>query len=419
MKKIRAALARVAGVFTRDRVDDDLREEFQAHLDMEIAENVRRGMTPDEARRQAMLASGGLTQAAEAVRDQRGLPWVESIAADARYALRALRHSPAFSVVVVLTLALGIGANTAIFSVVRGVLLKSLPHREGSRLMYLRQSREGPGGNNLSFSVPEVRDIRTSARSLGGIAEFSQWSVRLQREGGAERVPVGLVTGNYFDVMGLSPVLGRVTDAGDDGPGVPPVMVLTHDGWMKRFGGDSGIVGRVVRADDKPVTIIGVLQPAPFFPGRVDALLNMVISEHHLSAFMVEGRTHRMTELVARLAPGATVQQARNEVQAAYARMQQDHQDAYIPFAVPGRGHPVQGSAGRTGEPDALAPHGRRGVRHDHHLRQRREPHPHARRAPGARARGARGVRRRRGATAAPVAGREPGVDAGRSRAWF
>jgi predicted permease len=331
MKKIRAALARVAGVFTRDRVDDDLREEFQAHLDMEIAENVRRGMTPDEARRQAMLASGGLTQAAEAVRDQRGLPWVESIAADARYALRALRHSPAFSVVVVLTLALGIGANTAIFSVVRGVLLKSLPHREGSRLMYLRQSREGPGGNNLSFSVPEVRDIRTSARSLGGIAEFSQWSVRLQREGGAESVPVGLVTGNYFDVMGLSPVLGRVTDAGDDGPGVPPVMVLTHDGWMKRFGGDSGIVGRVVRADDKPVTIIGVLQPAPFFPGRVDALLNMVISEHHLSAFMVEGRTHRMTELVARLAPGATVQQARNEVQAAYARMQQDHQDAYNP----------------------------------------------------------------------------------------
>ena len=177
--------------------------------------------------------------------------------------------------------------------------------------------------------MPEVRDIRTSARSLAGLAEFSEWNVRVQREGGAERMSAGLVTGNYFDVMGLAPILGRVTDAGDDGPGVPPVMVLTHDTWMKRFGGDSSVVGRVVRADDNPVTIIGVLQPAPFFPVRVDALLNMVISEHHLSATMVEGRTHRMTELVARLRPDATVQQARNEVETAYARMQRDHPDSY------------------------------------------------------------------------------------------
>ena len=331
MRYLRTAVARIRGLFTGHRAEDDLRDELQAHLEMETAEYIRRGMHPDDARRQALLASGGLTQAAEAVRDQRGLPWVEGLVADIRYALRALRHSPGFTTIVVLTLALGIGANTAIFSVVRGVLLKPLPHRDGDRLVYLRQSSDGPGGANLSFSVPEVRDFRNGAPSLGGIAEFSEWNLVLQEEEGALRISVGLVTGNYFDVMGLSPILGRLTQPSDDGPGAAPVMVLTHDYWMRRFGGDSGIVGKQLRLDGKPVTVIGVLQPAPFFPGKADALLNMVISDHHMSAFMVEGRTHRMTEMIARLAPGATVERARTEVSSVYARMQRDFRDAYDP----------------------------------------------------------------------------------------
>ena len=331
MRYVRAVFARIAGLFTGHRADDDLREELQAHLEMEIAENIRRGMSPDEARRKALLASGGITQAAEAVRDQRGLPWFEGAVADIRYALRALRHSPAFTAIVVVTLALGIGANTAIFSVVRAVLLKPLPHRDGDRLVYLRHSMDGPGGQSLAFSVPEVRDFRNGAPSLGGIAEFSSWSLRLQGDDGTVRIAVGLVTGNYFDVMGLSPVLGRLTDSTNDGPGVPPVMVLTHDFWMKRFGGDSSVIGRLLRLDGKSVTVIGVLEPAPFFPGRADALLNMVVSEHHTSAFMVEGRTHRMTEMVARLAPGATLDQARSEVAAVSTRIQREFKDAYDP----------------------------------------------------------------------------------------
>jgi putative ABC transport system permease protein len=331
MKYVRAALARIAGFFTRDKADDDLRDELLSHMEMETAENVRRGMHPDAARRRALLASGGVTQAAEAVRDQRGLPWVEGIVADIRYALRALRHSPAFTTVVVLTLALGIGANTAIFSVVRGVLLKPLPHRDGDRLVYLRQSADGPGGDNLNFSVPEVRDLRNGAPSLGGIAEYSSWSGIYQGDAGATRIDVGLVTGNYFEVMGLSPVLGRLTLPSDDGPGVPLVMILTHDFWVNRFGADSSIVGKQVRVDNKSATVIGVLQPAPFFPDRIDALFNMVMSQHHLSATMVEGRTHRMTEVVARLAPGATLEQARSEVAAVYARMQGEYKDAYNP----------------------------------------------------------------------------------------
>src|SRR5687768_7235085 len=329
MRQFFAALARLTGVFTKDRADDDLREELQAHIEMDTNENIRRGMQPDEARRKALLSAGGLTQASEAVRDQRGLPWLESLAADIRYAFRALRRSPAFTLIVVITLALGIGANTAIFSVVRGVLLKPLPHRDGDRLVYLRQSRDGPGGANLSFSVPEVRDFRTGAPSLGAIAEYSPWFGTLQGGDGAQRIDVGLVTGNFFEVMGLSPVLGRLTRPSDDGPGVPAVMVLTHDFWMKHFGGDSGIVGRQVRLDGASLTVIGVVQPAPWFPDRMHALANMVISSHHLSATMVEGRSHRMTEMVARLAPGATVEQARREVAAVYARMQREHAEAY------------------------------------------------------------------------------------------
>jgi predicted permease len=331
MRQIRAALARLAGFFTKDGADDDVREELQAHLDMETAEYIRRGMAPDEARRRALLASGGLTQAAEAVRDQRGLPWLESVVADVRYALRTLRRSPAFTAVVVLTLALGIGANTAIFSVVHGVLLKPLPNRDGDRLLYLRQSADGPGQANISFSVPEVHDLRTGVPSLGGIAEYSPWNLTLQGDNDAVRLDVGLVTGNYFDVMGLSPVLGRLTRPSDDGAGVPPVMVLTHAFWTKRFGGDPGIVGRQVKLDGQSVTVIGVLQPAPFFPDRIDALLNMVVSPHHVSAIMVQNRSHRMTEVVARLAPGATVAQARAEVDAVYSRLQRDYKEAYDP----------------------------------------------------------------------------------------
>ena len=329
MRPLRAALARLAGVFRRASFDEDIRAELEAHVEIETGENIRRGMHPTEARRQALVASGGLVVAAEAVRDQRGLPWLESIAADITYAFRALRHSRAFSTVVILTLALGIGASTAIFSVVRGVLLKPLPLRDGDRLVYLRHSADGPASGNLAFSVPEVQDFRNGARSLGGIAEYSSWFGTLQGDGDAARVALSLVTGNYFEVMGLSAALGRLTSPRDDGRGATPVVVLTHEFWMKSFGGDRAIVGRQVRLDGAPVTVIGVLRPAPFFPDRVDALSNMVVSPHHLSATMVQDRAHRMTEMVARLAPGTSLEQARSEVAGVFSRMQSEHKEAY------------------------------------------------------------------------------------------
>ncbi|HEV8411634.1 MAG TPA: ABC transporter permease, partial [Gemmatimonadaceae bacterium] len=332
MSLLRSLAARIAGAFSA-RDTAEARAEMEAHLEMETAENVRRGMQPAEARRQALLASGGITPASEAVHDQRGLPWLESIGADIKYAFRALRHSPAFTIVVIITLALGIGANTAIFSVVRGVLLKPLPHRDGDRLVYLRHASDRPGGSNINFSVPEVRDFRTGAPSLAGIAEYSPWSGVLYHGNDVTRISIGLVTGNFFDVMGLSPVLGRVTRAADDGIGVPPVIVLTHAFWLRRYGGDSSIVGRQVRLNDESATVIGVLQPAPYFPDRVDAFTNMVVSPHHVGAMMVQTRVHRMTEMVARLAPGATLDQARSEVAAVHARVLTEFKDAYNPAA--------------------------------------------------------------------------------------
>jgi putative ABC transport system permease protein len=258
-------------------------------------------------------------------------PTPSMIIPDLKYALRSLSRARGFTIAVVLTLGLGIGANTAIFSVVRGVLLKPLPHKDGDRLVYLRHSINGPGGESINFSVPEILDFRNSAKSLGGIAEYSQMTYTLLGEDDAVRITVGLVTGNYFQVMGLSPVIGRLTNASDDGTGVPPVMVLTHEYWMKRFGGDRNVVGKIVKLDGRPVEIIGVVQPAPSFPNRMDAILNMVISEHHTSAMMVQGRTHRMTEMIARLAPGATVEQARTEVGAIRSRVQSEFKESYDP----------------------------------------------------------------------------------------
>src|SRR5262245_23095726 len=248
---------------------------------------------------------------------------------DLRYALRSLSRARGFAVAVVLTLGLGIGANTAIFSVIRGVMLRPLLHRDGDRLRYLRKSSGAVGQENVAFSVTEINDFRESSKTLAGIAEYSPITVTLLGDHDATRIDLGLVTGNYFSVMGLRPIVGREFGPKDDGPGAAPVIMLTHEYWMKRFNGDRAIIGKLLRLGGKSVEVVGVLQPAPYFPGRIDALTNMVISEHHVSATMVTGRTHRMTEMIARLAPGATVEQARAEVKAITQRVHAQFPEAY------------------------------------------------------------------------------------------
>jgi predicted permease len=251
---------------------------------------------------------------------------------DVRYAARGLARAPFFAAAAVLTLALGIGANTAVFSVVRGVLLRPLPHAEGERLVYLRHSADLAGIENTVFSVPEIIDYR-EAGSLAGIAEFSANTYNLTARGEPQQVMAGIVTGNFFQVMGLQPAVGRVFDAGDDGEAAAPVIVLTYDYWMRAFGGDPDVVDETVELGGRAATIVGVVQQAPHYPERTDILVNMVTSPHHLSATMVHGRTHRMTEVFARLSSAGTVEQAQLEVDQISTRIHAEYPEAYEPAA--------------------------------------------------------------------------------------
>ncbi len=248
---------------------------------------------------------------------------------DLRYVLRSLSRAKGFAIAVVLTLGLGIGANTAIFSAVRGVFLRPLPHADGDRLMYLRHHSVNQGQTNVAFSVPEINDFRAQSRTMQQIAEYSPLTLSLIEANDASQIPVGLVTGNYLSVMGLKPIHGRPFTSADDGAGAAPVILLSNAYWLAHFGGDAKIVGQTMRIGKRAVEVIGVLEPAPFFPGKIDALMNMSISEHHVSALMEEGRTHRMTEMIARLAPGAAVEQARLEIDGITQRRNAQYPESY------------------------------------------------------------------------------------------
>jgi predicted permease len=252
-----------------------------------------------------------------------------SFLSDLRRTFRSLYRARGFTLAVILTLALGIGANTAMFTLLRGTLLRPLPNREGERLVYLRQSAPGAGQDNVLFSVPEIIDYRTASKSLSAVAEYSGMTFTMVNEDEPVHIEAGVISGNYFEVMGLAPVLGRVTNAGDDGPAAAPVSVLSHQFWMQKFGGDPRVVGRTVRINDMVSTIVGVVQRAPHYPKRTDVFVNMVTSPHHLSATMVTGRTHRMTEVFGRLAPNATVEQAGAEIGRIATNVFNDHPEAY------------------------------------------------------------------------------------------
>jgi putative ABC transport system permease protein len=251
---------------------------------------------------------------------------------DLRVAVHSLRRTPGMALTVILTLALGIGANAAIFTLVRGVLLKPLVNRDEDRLVYIRQSAPGIRDRNATFSVPEIQDLRASVKTLSSFGEFSTIGFTMIGLGEPREVKAGVVGGSYFDVMGLHPVLGRLIGPQDDGPSAAGVVVLTYRFWSTSFKKDPNVLGKIVRLGsfgDRSATVIGVLEPCVPYPEDTEIIANVVTSPHHLSATMVTGRIHRMTELFGRLAPGATLDQARAELGSVYQAMKRDHAEAY------------------------------------------------------------------------------------------
>src|SRR5271163_328535 len=251
---------------------------------------------------------------------------------DVRVAFHSLMRSKGLASIVILTLALGIGANAAIFTLVRGVLLKPLVNRDENRLVYIRQSAPTGGQDNTTFSVPEIKDIEGSVRSLDEFGDFSQMDFTMVGLGEPRVVHGGVVSGNFFDVMGLRPVLGRLVGPQDAGADAPGVIVLTYRFWSTVYKKDPNVIGKTVRLSslgDRSATVIGVLEPSVPYPADTEIIGNLVISPHHLSATMVTGRIHRMTELFGKLAPGATLDEARAELRTVYSSMVKDHADAY------------------------------------------------------------------------------------------
>jgi putative ABC transport system permease protein len=246
---------------------------------------------------------------------------------DLTFAIRSLARTKGLTITVVLTLALGIGANAAIFSLVRGILLRPLVNRDEDRLIYIRQSARGI--ENTTFSVPEIQDLRTRIRTVSEFGDFSTIGFTMVGLGEPREVRSGVVGGSYFKVMGLRPVLGRLLGPRDDGPNAAGAVVLTYRFWTTALKSDPSVLGKSIRLGTRMAVIVGVLEPSIPYPAETEMIANVVTSPHHLSATMVTGRVHRMTELFGRLAPGADLQSARAELNTVYGAMVKEHPEAY------------------------------------------------------------------------------------------
>ncbi len=315
----------------------DVRSEIEFHLEMRTRELIEAGYDPQAARAAAVEAFGDVAAietecrgaASRTVRTKARRATMTGMTQDLRYAVRTLKHSPGYTLVALLTLALGIGANTAIFSMIRGVLLRPLPYREGERLVFLEQPASLAGVEDARFSVSELADYRAQSRTLEGIVEYHSMPFILLGDGEPRRVQTAVVSANFFDVLGVTPHLGRAFREGEDQPGATPVLMLSYHYWMTQLGGDPEIIGRTFEMNDRIHTVIGVLPPVPQYPGENDVYMPASSCPFRSAPATIQNRSARMLTLFGRLAPGQTPQAAGTEFASIASRLRGQYPQAY------------------------------------------------------------------------------------------
>jgi putative ABC transport system permease protein len=312
MTRIRILVSRFLGLFRKARREKELDEELRLHLELLTEENVRRGMSPEEARCTALRSFGGVDQIKERYRDQRGLPWVESFLQDLRYALRGLRKNPGFTAVAVITLALGIGATTAIFTVVNGVLLRPLPYPHPEELVYVQELLNNyplsPYTDSMNFAA-----WRNRSQTLAQVGAYMFSWFNLTGGGEAQRVNCGTGSGSFFSLLGARPMLGRLFTPEEDRPGGPPVALLSEPLWRSRYKADASIVGKSITLDGKLYTVVGVLPATFVVPDQLKTEYALWVP---LAAGPPETEPFRIVRVVGRLKPGGRVEAAQAELDA-------------------------------------------------------------------------------------------------------
>jgi predicted permease len=322
MQGIRAWLLRLAGLFDKQRRDRALADELESHLQFHIDDNLRAGMPAEEARRQALIKLGGIEQTKEAIRSQRGVPWIDPLLQDIRFAFRMLRKNLGFTVVAVLTLALGIGANTAIFSAVNGIVLKQLPYADASQLVSVEGVRRFPGQNieaTVLFSPSIWKQVRQQTPAIAQMALYdNQRGATLTGGAVPEIVPTVHVSSDFFSVLGAKPLLGRPILPADAQPGSKPVAVVSYELWRATWSAEPSLIGHTITLDDEPYEVVGVMPPDCTFPlygGAKGVWLPLIVPPGEAGDKSVDGM------VVARLKNGVSIDAANAQLKTVSSRL--------------------------------------------------------------------------------------------------
>ena len=322
-------LSAVRYLFRRGKVENEIDTELQYHYDRQVEENIRRGMPAAEARLAARRLIGGVEQVKDECRDARLGRAIETTLQDIRYGIRVLLNNPGFALMAVVTLALGIGVNTAVFSVVYGILLRPLPYQEGGRLVVLHQQATQLNVGDIPFSAKEIFDYRDQNHTLDAVVEHHTMTFLLLSKDSAERVDTAVVSANFFDVLGVKPQLGRTFVAGDEAHGADAVLILSNKYWRTRHGGDPNIVGKVFQMNNRPHTVIGVLPPIPQYPVESDVYMPTSQCPTRSSPEFVANRQARMMTAFGRLKPGVPLQQAQADLSLIANHLERTYPEAY------------------------------------------------------------------------------------------